>query len=94
MKKARIALATVFLTGITLLFLDTTGFARTWLGWMAKIQFLPAVMALNVVVIVTLCLLTLVLGRIYCSVVCPLGILQDVVSFFSGLRKGKKHRLF
>ena len=92
MKKARIALATLFLTGITLLFLDTTGLARTWLGWMAKIQFLPAVLALNVVVIAALCLLTLVMGRVYCSVICPLGILQDVISFFSGLRKGKKHR--
>ncbi|MBO7544047.1 MAG: 4Fe-4S binding protein [Bacteroidales bacterium] len=92
MKKARIALAAVFLTGITLLFLDTTGTLRLWLGWMAKVQFLPAVLALNVAVIAALCVITLLLGRVYCSVICPLGILQDVISFFSGLRKGKKHR--
>jgi ferredoxin len=66
--------------GITLLFLDFTGTLHTWLGWMAKIQLLPAVMALNVVVIVALAVLTLVFGRIYCSVICPLGILQDVLA--------------
>ena len=31
---------------ITLLLLDFTGVAHKWLGWMAKMQFLPAVLAL------------------------------------------------
>ena len=66
--------------GITLLFLDFTGTLHHWLSWLAKIQFLPAVMALNVVVIVALVVLTLVFGRIYCSVICPLGILQDLLA--------------
>ena len=60
LKKIRTILAMVFFALITLLFLDFTGTAHHWLGWMAKIQFLPAVMALNVVVIVALVLLTLV----------------------------------
>jgi len=47
---------------------------------MAKIQFLPAVMALNVIVIVALVLLTLIFGRIYCSVICPLGVFQDLLA--------------
>jgi len=47
---------------------------------MAKVQFLPAVMALNVVVVVVLIALTLVFGRIYCSIICPLGVLQDVLA--------------
>ena len=80
LRKIRIALAAVMFVGITLLFLDFTGTLHTWLGWMAKIQLLPAVMALNVVVIVALAVLTLVFGRIYCSVICPLGILQDVLA--------------
>lgn len=74
------ALAVVFFVGITLLFLDFTGTAHHWLSWMAKVQFLPAVLALNVVVIVALVLLTLVFGRIYCSVICPLGVMQDVLA--------------
>ena len=81
MRKVRIILAWVFLLGITWLFLDFTGTAHAWLDWMAKLQFLPAVLALNVGVIVGLLVITLVLGRIYCSVICPLGILQDVFAW-------------
>ena len=59
---------------------------------MPKIQFLPAVLAVNVGVILLLVVLTLVCGRIYCSVICPMGVYQDVVSWLSGRRKGKKAR--
>ncbi len=79
-KKIRTIIATVVFVLITLLFLDFTGTLHHWLGWLAKIQFLPAVMALNVIVIVLLVVLTLVFGRIYCSVICPLGILQDLLA--------------
>ncbi len=90
LRKIRIILATVFLAGITLLFLDFTGTIHSLTGWMAKIQFLPAVLALNVVVIVFLILLTLICGRIYCSVICPLGIMQDIIAWFG--KKAKKNR--
>ena len=80
LRKIRSILAAVVFVCITLLFLDFTGTLHTWLGWLAKIQLLPAVMALNVVVIVALAVLTLVFGRIYCSVICPLGILQDLLA--------------
>ena len=89
LRKIRTILAVVFFALITLLFLDFTGTAHHWLDWMAKIQFLPAVMALNVVVIVALVLLTLVFGRIYCSVICPLGVFQDVLARFR--RKKNKY---
>ena len=90
LRKIRIALAAVMFIGITLLFLDFTGTAHCWLGWMAKIQFLEAVLALNVVVIVALVVLTLVFGRIYCSVICPLGIMQDIFGWLG--KKAKKNR--
>mgnify|MGYP001512176072 FL=1 len=59
---------------------------------MAKVQFLPALLAVNVGVIVPLVLLTLLVGRVYCSVICPLGVFQDIVSWISGQRKKKKYR--
>ena len=65
----RVALAFVFFTSITLLFLDVTGALHSYLGWMAKIQFLPAALSLNVVIVALLILLTLVFGRVYCSVI-------------------------
>ena len=52
--KIRRILAIIFFTIITLLFLDFTGSIHTWFGWMAKIQFLPAVLALNAGVIIGL----------------------------------------
>ena len=90
LRKIRITLATVMFIGITLLFLDFTGTAHRWLGWMAKIQFLPAILALNAVVVVALVVLTLIFGRIYCSVICPLGIFQDIIAWLG--KKAKKNR--
>ena len=87
LKKLRVILAALFWIGITLLFLDSTGVLQKWLGWMPKLQFLPAVMAVNVAVIVALVLVTLVFGRIYCSVICPLGVFQDGISFVGTLGK-------
>lgn len=76
LRKARIVLSTLFFIGITLLLL---GIGQQWWGWMAKLQFLPSCLALNVAVICGVVLLTLVFGRIYCSVICPLGVFQDSV---------------
>ncbi len=90
LRKIRITLAAVMFIGITLLFLDFTGTMHQWVSWMPKIQFLEAVLALNVVVIVALLVLTLVFGRIYCSVICPLGIMQDIFGWLG--KKAKKNR--
>lgn len=90
LRKIRTTLAVIFLLAITLLFLDFTGTLHVWLGWMAKIQFLPALLALNVGVIIGLVALTLIFGRIYCSVICPLGVMQDAFAWFG--KKAKKNR--
>lgn len=92
LRKIRITLALVCFALITLLFLDFTGSLHVWFGWLAKIQFLPAILALNVGVVVLLVALTLLFGRVYCSVICPLGVFQDVVSWLNGRRKKKKYR--
>ena len=90
LRKNRLTLAGVCLVGITLLFLDFTGTLHHWLGWLAKVQALEAVLALNVGVIIGLALLTLVFGRIYCSVICPLGVMQDIFGWLG--KKAKKNR--
>ena len=88
--KVRRILGIIFFALITLLFLDFTGAIHAWFGWMAKIQFLPAVLALNFGVVIGLVLLTLLMGRIYCSVICPLGVLQDIFGWLG--KKVKKNR--
>jgi len=88
--RVRTILATLFFLCITALLLDFSGTLHAYLGWMARVQFLPAVMALHVGIIVGLLVLTLVFGRIYCSVICPLGVMQDGVSRLHSLTR--KHR--
>ena len=92
LKKLRVILAVLFWAGITLLLLDFTGALHGWLGWMAKLQFLPAVLALNFVVIALLVVLTLLFGRVYCSVICPLGVFQDGVSHLGTLRSKRPYK--
>ena len=92
LRTIRLTLAIVFFALVTLLFLDFTGTLHGWMGWMAKIQFLPALLALNVGVVLLLVVLTLLFGRVYCSVICPLGVFQDVISRFAGKRKKNRFR--
>ena len=80
LRKLRLTIAAAVFILITLLFVDVSGVLHKWLSWLAEIQFWPAFLAVNAGIVAVLLLLTLVFGRIYCSVVCPLGIMQDVVS--------------
>ncbi len=90
LRKIRILLATLCYIAVTLLFLGVSWRINLWLGWVAKIQFLPALMALNFGVLAGLIILTLLFGRLYCSIICPLGVMQDILSWFG--RKAKKNR--
>lgn len=92
LRTIRLTFAIIFFALITLLFLDFTGTLHAWFGWLAKIQFLPAVLALNVGVVLLLVGLTLICGRVYCSVICPLGVFQDAISWLSGKRKKNRFR--
>ena len=93
LRKIRTTLAILFCFAVALLFLDFSGSIHAWLGWMAKVQFFPAVLALNFIVVAALLLLTFVFGRVYCSVICPLGVFQDAVSWLRGrLRKKDRFR--
>lgn len=92
LRKIRLVAAILFFSLITLLFLDFTGSLHQWLGWLAEIQFIPAILALNVAAIAFLVVLTLLFGRIYCSVICPLGVFQDIVSWIKSKRKRNRFR--
>lgn len=93
LKLTRRILAIIFWLGITFLFLDFTGTLHPYFGWMAKIQFLPSILAVDISTIILLIVLTLLVGRIYCSIICPLGVLQDFFAWIGKLsifRKNKK----
>ena len=82
LRNIRLTLAIIFWVLITWLLLDFTGTAHAYLGWMAKIQFIPALLALNIGALLFVVTLTLLMGRIYCSVICPLGVMQDAIAWF------------
>jgi len=90
LRKIRVAIAAISITVATLLFLEFTGTLRAWFSWIAKIQFIPAILATSLITILALLILTLLFGRIYCSIICPLGIAQDIFSAAGG--KIKKNR--
>lgn len=94
MRKLRILLATFSILALTAALLDFTGVSARWFGWLAKLQFLPAALACSVVVLVPLTVVTLLAGRVYCSVACPLGILQDFIRWITfGRRRDNTRRM-
>ena len=91
LKTVRIVLATLMLLGITALLLDTTGVLRHYLGWMPKVQLLPALLAGGFLLVLAILVVTLQIGRFYCAVVCPRGVFQDIFIWVHKLLFGKKH---
>lgn len=92
LRRIRVVLAAVFFLGLTLLLLDVSGVVHSWTGWMAKAQLLPALLAGNFLIVALLLVLTLIFGRLYCSTICPLGVMQDLVARLSRrLNKRKKY---
>ena len=89
LRKIRILLQVVTITLVTLLLLGIGFQVHLWAGWVAKIQLVPVILAVSIVW-VPIFLATTLFGRIYCSVVCPLGIMQDFFSWLGG--KFKKNR--
>lgn len=88
----RIIIATLFFLLITFYFLDFAGILPESARWLAKIQFVPALLSLSVIILIVLTVLTLLMGRIYCSVICPMGVFQDVMSRISRLFAKKKKK--
>lgn len=91
LRKIRITLAMLMFIGLVWLFADFTGTAHHLVGWMARIQFLEAVLCGSIAITAVLLVLTLVFGRVYCSVICPLGVMQDIIARL-GRRVNKKKR--
>jgi ferredoxin len=71
---------------VSLIFLDFTGsIPAAWTSGFVALQLVPSLielftgLTLTSLGLVFVLLLTLLLGRVYCSTICPLGTLQDIV---------------
>jgi len=66
--------------------------------WITFLQFMPSVIKFFTVFslvsagFIVVLLLTSLFGRVYCSAICPLGIMQDAVSWIRRKTKRKVHR--
>lgn len=58
-----------------------------------SVQWIPALLSFNLVVIGILLALSLLFGRIYCSSICPLGVFQDIINWKSRFFRKKKKKL-
>ena len=99
LKRFRVTVSIIFFLSFILLFLDfRRALPETVIQGITWLQFVPSllkfinVFTLGAAGFIAVLVLTLLFGRIYCSTVCPLGILQDVIT---RLRKwiGKKKKL-
>ncbi len=97
LKLFRVGAALVFFLLISFFFLDFTGlFPAKLIKGSLGIQFIPSAllfsrqMALSAAGFSLVILITLLFGRLYCSSICPLGILQDFILRIS--QKGGEKR--
>lgn len=90
LRKLRIALSVSFTVLLTVYLIDFTGTLPQVFKELARWQVIPALLSLNLLVIIVLTLLTFITGRLYCSTLCPLGFFQDVVSRVASFVQKKK----
>lgn len=92
MSRIRVVVSLTLFVLISLLFLDFAGVLPKELHVLGMIQLVPALLALNGIIVVSLLVLTLVFGRVYCSSVCPMGVYQDIVSWLRKKTSSKKKK--
>ena len=79
LKGARIVLALVFFLPIILFFVDFADVLPDKTHTFLHLQLMPALLGGFAGVVIAELLLTFVFGRIYCSAICPAGVLQDII---------------
>ncbi len=94
LKRIRVTVSVIIFALITFYFLDFRGFLPESLNFLTEIQFIPALLSLNVIILLSLIVLTLLFGRVYCSSICPLGVYQDLVAWLSKKFNKKKRYKF
>jgi ferredoxin len=101
LKPLRVAGALVVGSGLTAALMDFRDAMPASVGhWLGAVQMVPATIAFATgaglaagVIVVVILAVTLLVGRVYCSVVCPLGVLQDGIARLAAWRRERPSRL-
>ncbi|UCG27821.1 MAG: 4Fe-4S binding protein [Bacteroidales bacterium] len=101
LKRMRVIVSLVFLFCTALVFLDYRNLIpENIISGILYLQFVPSLLkfmnavGLSVLGFIIVILLTLLFGRIYCSTICPLGIIQDALSWIARKFKKKRKRYY
>lgn len=96
LKGLRVLLAILFFVPILLFFVDFAGKLPDGFHRLLHVQILPAILSGMIGILVFQFVLALVFGRLYCSILCPAGVLQDIINriFCIGKKKKKGIRRF
>ena len=96
LKKIRIIISLIFFLATFLLFVDFHNFFYRIADQVLFFQFVPSLLDTFILFtasslgFIFVILLALVFGRIYCSTICPLGTLQDIITWISRKTKSAK----
>jgi len=91
LKIMRVILALLFFIPFLFIFIDFTGKTNA-LAKLAHFQVIPALVGGMFGILAILLLLSFIFGRVYCSTLCPFGVLQDILERITTFRMKKTKR--
>jgi len=96
LKGLRVLLAILFFIPILFFFVDFRAIMPVSIHTLMHLQIVPAILGGLLGLLLLQLALVLVFGRIYCSVICPAGVFQDIINrlFCIGKKKKKGSRRF
>ena len=101
LKRIRVIFSLLFFLLTTFLFLDYKELiSNSFLNNILYFQFIPSflkftnVFSLVSIGFILVLIVSIIFGRIYCSSICPFGILQDIFTWLSGKTRKKKKKKF
>ncbi len=101
LKIIRVVVGLIFFLAITALFVDFRDLVpERFMKSATFLQFVPSLLKFITIQgiagigFILVLILTVLFGRVYCSTICPLGIMQDIINYFSQKLKSKKAKRF
>lgn len=98
-KRIRVLASLFFFISIGFLFIDFGNNAsESFTNKILYLQFVPSllkfinILSFTILGFLIVLVLTALFGRVYCSYLCPLGVLQDIIIYFRGVFRKKGNR--
>lgn len=90
LKSARVVVSLFMFCAMTLLLVTMEEWVAATFGWVAKVQIFPLALAGAGTALALWLGVAMLFGRVYCSGICPLGVLQDLFIRLGRLTKSRR----